>query len=260
MFHNSLPLGSANGELAVSERWWVSVISAGMLRFPELEGEEGNRRLGRRDKEMVEKKMRAVMRIAQGKGITKVVLGAWGCGAYGNPVIDIAEAWKKVLKSGVGTHGKGRRERETWKGIEEVVFAISQRGMAREFAGVFGLEVEAGPGQDDEDEEEDEDKVAEELRGKIKEMEGQVSQVWNPDLKARMGKILEGLKAQLAEREGAGDEVDEVGYEESSVGGVTPEQSGDEEEGENEDEDDYDESGEEDESDEELYERAKKQS
>ena len=37
---------------------------------------------------------------------------------------------------------------------------------------------------------------------KIQEMEIQISQVWNPDLKGRMAVILDGLKVQLREREG----------------------------------------------------------
>jgi hypothetical protein len=100
--------------------------------------------------------------------------------------------------------------------------------------------VEAGPTQDvgDEDDDEGEDKVAEELRAKIAEMEGQVSQVWNPGLKSRMGVILEGLRTQLKEREG------EVGDGESTAGEaqLTPEDSengdGDESEIEGENEED----------------------
>jgi hypothetical protein len=101
-------------------------------------------------------------------------------------------------------------EREMWEGLEQVVFAISRSKMANEFAEAFGadVEVEAGPGggtDDDDDEEEEEDEeedgVAEELRTKIKEMEGQITHVWNPDLKARLTIILKDLRSRLAERE-----------------------------------------------------------
>jgi uncharacterized protein (TIGR02452 family) len=232
VFRNALPLGDASGELGIGERFWVDVVSAGMLRFPELEGgEDEGKRLGKKDRGVVERKMRAVMRIAEAKGVKKVVLGAWGCGAYGNPVRDVAEAWKSVL-CGPSTSNakKGKPETETWPGVEEIVFAISNRRMAREFASAFdkNISVEAGPTDGvDEEEEEVEDKVAGELRAKIAEMEGQVSQVWNPDLKARLGTILEGLRIQLREREG--ESADDV----SSAGGaqLTPEDSDEDNEG-----------------------------
>jgi hypothetical protein len=182
-----------------------------MLRFPELEGEEGEeKRLGRKDREAVEKKMRSVLRILAQEGVSRVVLGAWGCGAYGNPVMDVARAWSAVLDgvqqsvSGKKEKKKVKEEEETWDQLEEVVFAVSNAKMAKDFAKAFGtdVEVEKGPGLDgDEDEEEEEDSIAQELRVKIQEMEGQLAQVWNPDLKVRMGAILEGLRAQLAERD-----------------------------------------------------------
>ncbi|OAL05500.1 hypothetical protein IQ06DRAFT_239635 [Phaeosphaeriaceae sp. SRC1lsM3a] len=241
VFHNAGPLGDAKGELGPGERYWVDVVSAGMLRFPELEGgEEEVKRLGKKDRGIVDGKMRAVLRIMQQKGVKKVVLGAWGCGAYGNPVIDVAQAWRKVL-DGAASGSKGGKkgkttEAETWPNLEEVVFAISNRKMAKDFAHAFDskIDVEDGPGDnvDDEDDEE-EDKVAEELRAKINEMESQLSAVWNPDLKARMGVILDGLKAQLAEREGDAGEEGGVSLGDdgsSGVGGadVTPQDSEDE--------------------------------
>jgi uncharacterized protein (TIGR02452 family) len=229
VFRNSLPLGDAAGEVAALERFFVDVISAGMLRFPELEAGK----LGKRDREAVEKKMRAVLRLLERKGSRRVVLGAWGCGAYGVPVADVAGAWRRVIDGSLPhSNKKSRAAAETWPGIQEIVFAISNRKMAADFADAFDpqLAVEDAPGDVADEDSEEEDKEAEELRTKIREMEGQVSQVWNADLKARMGIILEGLKAQLHEREGKEDDEDDEGEE--SVGGVqlTPEDSEDEEE------------------------------
>jgi hypothetical protein len=249
VFRDARPLGDGRGELGSGDgeggRYWVDVVSAGMLRFPELEegaedggkddgegdGEEAVKRLSKKDRELVEAKMRAVLRIAQAKSVRKLVLGAWGCGAYGNPVWDIAGAWRTVL-GGLGDEGvgrkkaKGRGDVETWHGLEDVVFAISSRKMAVEFAKAFGghIQVEAGPGQDvdGEDEDEDgEDKVVQELRSKIQEMEGQIAQVWNADLKARMNVILQGLREQLSERgaaaEGSDDHEDQDEEEEEDL-------------------------------------------
>jgi uncharacterized protein (TIGR02452 family) len=203
VFANSLPLGDAKGDLGLSDRYWVDVISAGMLRFPELEGEEDEvKRLSSKDRKTVENKMRAVLRIAAQKGVKKLVLGAWGCGAYGNPVIDIAQAWKRILDGASSlSNRKGKSEPETFSSVEEVIFAIGNRNLAMSFAQAFDkkIEVEAGPGEnvEDDDEEESEDKAAEELRAKIKEMENEMSSVWNPDSRARRSIILDGLKAQL---------------------------------------------------------------
>lgn len=211
VFRNSLPLGENQGELSPTERWYVDVVSAGMLRFPELEGEEDEaKRLGKKDRQLAEAKIRAVLRIMERKGVEKVVLGAWGCGAYGNPIEDIAEAFRSVLDGSPNPSTTGKKnksgpvERETWPSIKQVVFAIGNRKMANDFAAAFdgGIQVEVGPGSEAIDEDEEEDTVAEELRTKIQEMESQIIQVWNPDLKARMGVILDGLKGQLREREG----------------------------------------------------------
>ncbi|KAF1958068.1 hypothetical protein CC80DRAFT_491368 [Byssothecium circinans] len=191
-------------ELEVKERYFVDVLSAGMLRFPDLVGgEEEEKRLSGKDRSMVERKMRAVLRMAATRGVGKIVLGAWGCGAYGNPVRDVAGAWRRVLDDKV----------EPYASITDVVFAIANRKMAHDFARAFdpGLEVEEGPGENGEEGDGDEmDEVAEELRTKITEMEGQVQQVWrNEGLKERIAVVLEGLRAQLREREGGGDDVEE---------------------------------------------------
>lgn len=124
------------------DRFFVDVVSAGMLRFPDVEEAPRDEKtdsgpVGQsfyahsRDRELVIKKMRAVMRILQTKGARRVVLGAWGCGAYGNPVGEVARAWKKVLSGEERRRRAGRAQTsESWDGIEEMVFAISQRRMA----------------------------------------------------------------------------------------------------------------------------------
>jgi uncharacterized protein (TIGR02452 family) len=237
VFRSSLPLGNSAGGLPACERWFVDVVSAGMLRFPELEGGEEERRLGKKDREAVEGKIRAVLRICERKGGRKLVLGAWGCGAYGNPVVDVANAFHNVLSGSLSLGKKGNKERaETWPNLEEVIFAIPNRKMATDFAHAFsnGIEVEAGPGAaDGEEEEDEEDKVAEELRTKIQEMESQLGtgRVWNPDLKARMGSILDGLKAQLRDREGTPEASTQNGEDERESDEVESQDDGDHEDG-----------------------------
>ncbi|OCK81865.1 hypothetical protein K432DRAFT_294549 [Lepidopterella palustris CBS 459.81] len=204
-------------ELGAGERWWVDVVTAGMLRFPEVEGEgEGEKRyVSGKDREMVERKMRAVMRVANQQGVRRLVLGAWGCGAYGNPVAEVARLWRKVLLREVG-EGAGRmggrkdESAEKFDGVEQVVFAILDGRMAREFARYFGngvvvedevVEHGVGEGREREHEIEEENKAV--LEARIEELEGQIVQVGNPDLKSRLEAVLQRLKTQLAERDGA---------------------------------------------------------
>lgn len=238
VFRGPGPLGDSAGDLGPAERYWVDVVSAGMLRFPDLEGGEDEvKRLGRREREIAERKMRAVLRVVEAKGARRLVLGAWGCGAYGNPVGDVAEAWRRVL-IGVEERGakKGRvGQGEVWSGLEEVVFAITSPRMAEEFARAFGggVEVESGPGRvaddDEEEEEEDQDdRAVRELRSKIEEMEGQISKVWNPELKLRLGVVLDGLKAQLKEREGGKRRSEGDGSDGASVENSEDDEQGDE--------------------------------
>lgn len=126
-------------EIAKADRFFVDVVSAGMLRFPDLDGDDGEAKTyaEQKDRELVVMKMRAVMRMCRTKGAEKVVLGAWGCGAYGNPVGEVAAAWSKVL---LGRKGKGKGQAgatESWNGLE-VVFAIKDAKMAQRFATAFG--------------------------------------------------------------------------------------------------------------------------
>ncbi|KAB5566701.1 hypothetical protein GE09DRAFT_1273550 [Coniochaeta sp. 2T2.1] len=166
--------GDSATELPKAERFYVDVVSAGMLRFPDLEEtkeEDGEEKVyaEQKDREMVVRKIRAVLRIMRAKGAEKVVLGAWGCGAYGNPVGEVAGAWRRVLLGKGKSQGQGSGElgagAESWEGLE-VVFAIKDGRMAERFAAAFGsgIEVEevesgarhSGDGAEDSQDEDDE--------------------------------------------------------------------------------------------------------
>ncbi|KAF1990034.1 hypothetical protein K402DRAFT_390354 [Aulographum hederae CBS 113979] len=228
-------------DLKREERFWINVVSAGMLRFPEVErvgqGEGKNapsqkrrdnipseawsdddededdeeddveefRYANEADRAKVLAMMKAVLRIMKARLVSKVVLGAWGCGAYGNPVPEIARAWKKVLL-GNTTNRKKNSKPEDWSGIEEVVFAIKDRKMAEAFARYWGpdLEVEEGPSKDvEEGADEEHDEVAA-LEARIAELEIQASQASTPVLQTGLENILKGLKAQLPQKEAPG--------------------------------------------------------
>ncbi|RSL54082.1 hypothetical protein CEP54_010091 [Fusarium duplospermum] len=200
----------AEDVLEKNARWHVDCVTAAMLRGPEIDVNE----LGRgsytheKDRELVLQKMKMVMRICQAKGVKRLVAGAWGCGAYGNPVGEVARAWKKVLLP-PRKNGKGKQKgtKETWDGVEEVVFAIKDSGMAEAFAEAFGeglLRDETPDAEDDEDDEADPEEVKrKELQEKIKELEQRIEAATNPRVKAGLTSILEGLRKQLPEDNGS---------------------------------------------------------
>ncbi|KAF2453218.1 hypothetical protein BDY21DRAFT_258598, partial [Lineolata rhizophorae] len=221
----------AGRDLSKADRRWVDVVSAGMLRFPDVEWrgrEGGSKREGEgemvyaneKDRELVRAKMEVVMGVFRMCRCRKVVLGAWGCGAYGNPVGEVARAWRKVLLGSVGGgRGKGKgkgqatkqqRRGPVWEGIEEVVFAITDQKMAEKFRKAFGEEEleyvqergaegdsGAGGGGDEEERPDDGPDDDAEMRAKIAEMGEQMEKATNPDLKARLQNLVDNLKRQM---------------------------------------------------------------
>ncbi|KAH0607419.1 uncharacterized protein H6S33_002453 [Morchella sextelata] len=197
-----------NKDLAKKERFYVDVISCAALRFPET---EGGRYENVADREQMWEKMRLVMRAAARGGVGNVVLGAWGCGAYGNPVEEVAEGWKKVL---VGAGKGGRGKVEVWEGIEEVVFAISTKtvegkqqleGFQKVFEGVAyedkepeAQEREAVEAEKDEDDpEEIRLRDIQELTEQIQIKEAQLDRIKNESLRERIAELVTSLKKEL---------------------------------------------------------------
>lgn len=91
----------------------VAVVSAAALRHPPLTDDKKHfANLGLRAE--TKRKMRVVLRVAALGGHTKLVLGALGCGVFGNPPREVAECFLEVL-----------REKEFQGGWwEEVAFAV----------------------------------------------------------------------------------------------------------------------------------------
>lgn len=211
-------------ELPKRDRFYVDVISSAMFRFPETtavtrdeaeDGVEPGCSCGvsycDRDRELVTRKMRAVMRMAQAQGAECLVLGAWGCGSYGHPVKEVAKIWKRVLL------GSARRK-ENWAGIREVVFAINDRAMLMDFekcfADVSTHDCLPSPPPEPVDAKFDGAKsptseLINELVCKIQETELQLDQTSNSRSKARLRDIIAGLNRQLANL-GAEDDEDDM--------------------------------------------------
>jgi len=107
------------------EWFYVDVLSCAAIRGPELEFREmqGTERpfyAWESDYELMLMKVRLIVQIAKKKGISHLVLGALGCGAYRNPPEEVAKIFRQVIC--------GDRKRPGVTGIEEIVFAIFDDG------------------------------------------------------------------------------------------------------------------------------------
>jgi uncharacterized protein (TIGR02452 family) len=94
----------------------VSVISVAAICNPStVKDARGRQRYTREaDVKLMEEKMRLVLRIAVDNGHRQIVLGAFGCGAFGNPKEEVASMWKSVLSESEFAGG-------WW---QDVVFAV----------------------------------------------------------------------------------------------------------------------------------------
>lgn len=109
----------------------VSCVSVAAIRDPDIvrdtAGMERYRRS--RDRDTMKEKMRVVLRIAALTRHRRLVLGALGCGAFGNPNVEVAQCWKEVFE-----------ERDFGGGWwETVVFAVMEEGGHTDGDGNFGV-------------------------------------------------------------------------------------------------------------------------
>lgn len=237
--------------LPKNARYFIDVVTAAMLRLPDTTtsttttttSQDGSDHhyANAADRDLAMRKMRAVLRVFASRGCTRIVLGAWGCGAYGNPVGEIARAWRRVLgvagdrrvsnggeggkekknKSRCNEKGTKNKRKEPWGAvIEDIVFAINDIHLATAFARAFGEDIIPLPpatttaGQlglyNEEDVAEDPAQTARvaELREKIVLLEIQVEQARGEQLKAGLRSVLAGLRSQLpVEGDGGRHEV-----------------------------------------------------
>lgn len=124
---------STHADLPKAEWFYTDIISVAAPKHPDtVIGPEGKPVYDvEKDKEEMVLKVRLIFQVAKMKGITHLVLGALGCGAYRNPVQEVAKIFRKAL------FGDGRK-RGPVEGVEEVVFAIFDDGEnLRTFREVF---------------------------------------------------------------------------------------------------------------------------
>ncbi|KAF2868147.1 hypothetical protein BDV95DRAFT_501061 [Massariosphaeria phaeospora] len=120
-------------ELPAQERHVLAVITVAAPCWPRLTA-DGKGFVKESDLSDLREKILLVLRMAAGNGVTSLVLGAMGCGAYGCPPGSVAEEMKKAL------------EMEEFGGwFEYVGFAVYAAGPAgrrnlEAFKRVFGVD------------------------------------------------------------------------------------------------------------------------
>lgn len=110
----------------------VSVVSVAAIRDPSVERCLGDGEIIYRngdDRDLMRSKIRMILRIAAAKGHRKLVLGALGCGAFGNPRGEVMKLWKELLTELEFSGG-------WW---EDVVFAVLDDGGGKEADGNYGV-------------------------------------------------------------------------------------------------------------------------
>ena len=108
----------------------VSVVSVAAIRDSELVvGKDGIEiyKLAE-DEELMTTKIRTALQIAGMRGHRRLVLGALGCGAFGNPRRAVARLWKAVLS-----------EKEFAGWFKSVVFAVLEHEGTKDGNGNFGV-------------------------------------------------------------------------------------------------------------------------
>ncbi|OQO15066.1 hypothetical protein B0A48_00448 [Cryoendolithus antarcticus] len=118
-------------DLPLESRHSVAVITIAAPRWPAVT-QDGKDFAKESDLQELQQKILLVLRLAATNGVTKLVLGAMGCGAFGCPPRAVAREMKAALESA---------EFEGW--FENVVFAVFAAGPAGEknlrvFKEVFG--------------------------------------------------------------------------------------------------------------------------
>jgi uncharacterized protein (TIGR02452 family) len=118
---------ASNTDLPKSQYYYTDIISCAALKNPDIVEIKSGERQGQweyengRDKEMMVLKARHILQVAKEKGVTHLVLGALGCGAYHNPPEEVARIFRREILGGRGRKGV--------EGIEEISFAIFDEGV-----------------------------------------------------------------------------------------------------------------------------------
>ncbi|KAL6717848.1 hypothetical protein ACLMJK_003933 [Lecanora helva] len=109
----------------------VSAVSVAAINGPKIAKDAGGKETfkAKKDRDVMKEKMRVVLRIAAVNHHRVLVLGALGCGAFGNPRGEVVECWKEVFAEAEFNGG-------WW---ETVAFAVMEPKDTKEGNGNFGV-------------------------------------------------------------------------------------------------------------------------
>jgi uncharacterized protein (TIGR02452 family) len=130
-------------DLPRRHRYFIDVITASVHKHPDQRGRYDERDAScscglsycDEHKKIIVEKMKSVLRIAQLKGVKKLILGAWGAGVMNHPIEEVAKQWRKVI---AGAQRQRKPSAEQWEGIDEIIFAIPDPSHRKPFDKVFG--------------------------------------------------------------------------------------------------------------------------
>lgn len=131
--------------LKPQDQYYCSVLSVSAIKNPDLvkiDGKDGEEEVYAydEDRDVMMAKIRGLFDVVREKGITHLVLGALGCGAYHNPPKQVARLFARVIN--------GDRKHKGVEGgiLQEIVFAIFDEGEnLNAFRGEFGQKLDAEP-------------------------------------------------------------------------------------------------------------------
>ncbi|KAK0498960.1 hypothetical protein EDD18DRAFT_1154654 [Armillaria luteobubalina] len=114
------------------EWWFIDVISAAAVRGPEIDDNTGSYAYDA-DRDLMRAKIKVVLRAAVAQNCRRLVLGAFGCGAFGNPPREVAQLFHRVLL------GRPGRNSEFAGCFDEVTFGIlgGRKESIEEFRAAF---------------------------------------------------------------------------------------------------------------------------
>jgi len=113
---NLYSIGQVNPKTA----WWfINVISCAAVRNPDVDDQGCYYDILQKD--LMREKIKRILRAAALHGCRKIVLGAFGCGAFGNPPREVAALFRRCI---VGREGNTGQSGEFAGYFDEIIFAI----------------------------------------------------------------------------------------------------------------------------------------
>ena len=117
IYSPNVPIFRSDEGDELSQPWLLSILTCAAPYAPEIGQPESG--------DLLEKRINRVLEIARCLGYTSMVLGAWGCGAFGNDIKRTASDFRSSLESDLG------------RAFSDITFAIADWSAERRFLGPF---------------------------------------------------------------------------------------------------------------------------